>query len=115
MENPTVGHVPCPFCGASAPVKRERKGRALYYRCYEGPHGSCGTIQCRGPGGQRWINANMTPLEPAEREAEADAAAETARGEQRAAARDVERQRERSGGIAAAARRFRIPEGAADE
>lgn len=96
MSNPALGHVTCPHCGnASATVHRESRGRAkkLYYRCYSG--GECGTIQCRGPGGQRWINEHVRWFDGEDQDKaaseageEAKAAAEEAiRGERRESAR----------------------------
>jgi len=91
--NPCIGNITCPHCGnESATVHREAKGKkALYYRCYNGPAGDCGTAQVRGPGGQLFIEKNMRPLGPEKIEQEASAAA----GEVKAAARDVERIKQR--------------------
>lgn len=69
MAAEILGTVTCPHCGnREATVHREAKGkRALYYRCYESP-GSvamrCGTVQIRGPHGQRWIEAHMHREQP---------------------------------------------------
>lgn len=94
MAGKIVGHITCPHCGnPDATVHQEAKGKkALYYRCYDGPEGSCGTVQIRYSAGQAWIMKNMKPLEPEKKEAIADAEAEKARGETKAAAREVERQ-----------------------
>jgi len=91
--NPCIGNITCPHCGnEAATVHRESKGkRALYYRCYNGPFGDCGTAQMRGPGGQAFIEKNMVPLNPEKVEQEASAAA----GAVKAAARDVERTKQR--------------------
>lgn len=97
MSNPVLGHVTCPHCGNdAATVHRESRGRAkkLYYRCYSG--GACGTIQCRGEGGQRWIASHVTWLAgEAQEQSAADAAhdaaegaAEAIRGERRKAQRE---------------------------
>lgn len=64
-----IGLVTCRLCGnENATVHKQesgtKKGR-LYYRCYESVNGSdmlCGTIQCIGPTGQIFINANMRPI-----------------------------------------------------
>lgn len=96
MGNPVIGHIECPLCNNDkATVHREGRGKkAMYYRCYDGPNGTCGTIQCRGPGGQDWITRNIRALEPEKKEAIADKAAEEARGEAKAAAREVERKQQ---------------------
>ena len=64
MTNPIVGHVTCPHCGnKAATVHRESRGKkSLYYRCYDGPSGECGTVQIRGPGGQKFLIENYRPL-----------------------------------------------------
>lgn len=95
--NPCIGYITCPHCGnESATVHREKKGKqALYYRCYDGPHGTCGTVQIRNPGGQKFINENMRPLDSEKIEEEATAAA----GEVKAAARDVERVKQRKNDV----------------
>lgn len=95
--NPSVGNVSCPHCSnPDATVHREKIGqRRLYYRCYGGPNGDCGTIQIRGPGGQLWIEKHLIPLGPIAVEKEAAEAA----GEVKAAAREVERTVEKKKGF----------------
>lgn len=64
-----TGLITCPICGNdNATVHRQesgtKKGR-LYYRCYESVNGyvmRCGTVQCIGPTGQTFINANLRPI-----------------------------------------------------
>jgi len=92
MTAAIVGHVTCPFCGNDkATVHREARGkRALYFRCYDGPRGRCGTVQIRYEGGQAWILENMRPLDEQGRERQEVEAAGAARAE----AREVERQAE---------------------
>lgn len=59
--NPVIGKITCPLCGnASATVHaQQNRGNKKYFRCYNGEHGDCGTIQCTGAGGQRFISLNM--------------------------------------------------------
>ena len=64
-----VGLITCAHCGnENATVHQQqtgvKKGR-LYYRCYSVINGSvmlCGTIQCIGQSGQKYINENMRPI-----------------------------------------------------
>ena len=64
-----IGLITCPHCGNESATVHEqqtgtKKGRR-YYRCYESVNGNvqlCGTIQCIGPTGQAFINANMRPI-----------------------------------------------------
>lgn len=64
-----IGLITCPHCGNESATVHEqqtgtKKGRR-YYRCYETVNGNvqlCGTIQCIGPTGQAFINANMRPI-----------------------------------------------------
>ena len=61
--NEVLGHVTCPHCGSNnATVHKEKKGGAFYYRCYDGPHGPCGTVQVRGSGGQKYIKDNAVMI-----------------------------------------------------
>ena len=66
-NRPQIGVINCAFCGAKASVHQSKIGRgglaaSLYYRCGTTANG-CGCIQPRGPTGQAWIKANMSPLE----------------------------------------------------
>lgn len=64
-----IALIKCAHCGnESATVHQQqtgtKKGR-LYYRCYSEINGSvmlCGTIQCIGQTGQKYINDNMRPI-----------------------------------------------------
>ena len=64
-----IGLIKCPHCGnENATVHQQqtgtKKGR-LYYRCYSEINGAvmlCGTIQCIGQSGQKYINDNMRPI-----------------------------------------------------
>ena len=62
--NQILGHVTCPLCGnGSATVHQQKnRGNKKYFRCYNGEHGDCGTIQCTGAGGQRFISHNMQAI-----------------------------------------------------
>lgn len=74
--NPVLGHISCPHCtNQNATVHKEKKGKvqALYYRCE-----NCGTIQCRYPGGQAFINANARWVKPDDMEAREAAGAAAA-------------------------------------
>ncbi len=58
MPNPKLATIPCPTCGEEATVHREARGKRAYYiRCYEadGMTARCGTLQCRGPKGQEYV------------------------------------------------------------
>ena len=103
MGNPIVGHVKCPHCGnPDATVHQEKKGkRSLYYRCYGGPKGDCGTVQIRYPGGQQWIKDNMRPLDLEQQDDAANEAAGEAAEEAREQARDVRRQAAGNSGVLA--------------
>ncbi len=93
MANPIIGKITCPHCtNPEATVHREAKKRgALYYRCYGGPHGDCGTVQIRYEGGQKFIRENMRPLEPVEQDQVAEEAAADAKIEAEEAARETRR------------------------
>lgn len=84
MTKEVLGHVTCPHCGnTQATVHRQAKGsRALYYRCYGGASGDCGTVQIILAGGQGWIKANMRPLSEPEAKGHAEAAALDAKAQQ---------------------------------
>jgi hypothetical protein len=64
-----IGLITCPMCGnENATVQKmttgSRKNR-LYFRCYESAGSSvmkCGTIQCIGPDGQKFISEKMRPV-----------------------------------------------------
>lgn len=64
-----IGLITCPICGNESATVHEqktgtKKGRR-YYRCYESASSSvmrCGTIQCIGQTGQKFINLNMRPI-----------------------------------------------------
>ena len=59
--NPAISLLTCPHCGnEEATVHRQKKGGTLYYRCQS--VGYCGTVQIRGPGGQRFIEQNRRDL-----------------------------------------------------
>lgn len=65
-----IGLIRCAHCGnENATVHRQTKGTKkgrLYYRCYteiNGRQQECGTIQCIGPAGQKYVEANMRPLD----------------------------------------------------
>jgi len=81
MSRDILGHITCPHCqNDKATVHRQAKGsRALYYRCYDGEKGDCGTVQIILKGGQAWIKANMRPLAAGEVEIIAQEAAEVAK------------------------------------
>lgn len=83
MASEVLGIVSCPHCGTDATVHRQASRNAkLYYRCYDGPNGACGTIQITLEGGQRWINDNMRPLTGLEAQQAAQEAADVARESQ---------------------------------
>lgn len=65
MANPVIAHIRCPCCGAEdATVHREARGRRAYYiRCYDNGTERCGTLQCRGPSGQKYVHANAKWLD----------------------------------------------------
>lgn len=69
MCNKIVGKIKCPICGsADATIHQHAKGkqRKFYIRCYEGEGSSvmrCGTIQCLGPTGQKFIQEKGVFLE----------------------------------------------------
>lgn len=106
MANPVLGWVTCPHCGEDATVHREAKGkRALYYRCYEGANGGCGTIQCRGPAGQAWVERTARWVEPGPQQDEAvQEAVEEARDEAAQQVRRERREAKKRGGLAGFAR-----------
>ena len=64
-----IGLVYCPICGNDEATVHEqasgtKKGRR-YYRCYTERNGTrqrCGTIQCIGEYGQKYINENMRAI-----------------------------------------------------
>lgn len=64
-----IALIKCAHCGnENATVHQQqtgtKKGR-LYYRCYSEINGTvmlCGTIQCIGQSGQKYINDNMRPI-----------------------------------------------------
>ncbi|TMN34912.1 hypothetical protein [Pseudoalteromonas sp. S2755] len=88
MANEVLGVVTCPHCGSDATVHRQASRNAkLYYRCYDGPNGPCGTVQITLEGGQWWLTNNMRPLTGAEAEEAAHEAAELAREAQLKAAK----------------------------
>jgi len=60
-----LGHITCPHCqNPHATVHRQAAGKkVLYYRCYEGENGDCGTVQIILAGGQKWINSHMRSLD----------------------------------------------------
>lgn len=95
MANPSLGHITCPHCGNDqATVHRESRGRRpLYYRCYGGPHGDCGTIQARYEGGQKWIKDNARWFEGDAQDKAAQEAAEEAAEETAEAIREQRRER----------------------
>jgi hypothetical protein len=68
MMNDVIGKLNCPLCGNSGATVHAQKNRGnkKYFRCYDGEHGDCGTIQCTGSGGQRFIEKNMRPISPVE-------------------------------------------------
>jgi len=80
MANPRIADIECPFCGEVASVHREAKGRRrLYIRCYDADGAQrCGTLQCRGPKGQEYIEQHARWLDlDGQDEAAAETAAET--------------------------------------
>ncbi|MEC4091141.1 hypothetical protein [Pseudoalteromonas rubra] len=89
MAKEVLGKITCPHCGnKDATVHRQgNKSAKLYYRCYDGPNGPCGTIQITLPGGQKWIEQNLRPLNGVELDEAEHEAAELAREEQRKAAK----------------------------
>lgn len=93
MASEILGRVTCPHCGnPAATVHREARGKkALYYRCYGGEHGDCGTVQIRGAAGQKWLEKNIQPLEPERRAAAVEAAAVEAAAAQADAADRMEK------------------------
>ena len=62
--NPVLAKINCPLCGNVHATVHEQanRGNKKYFRCYNGDFGDCGTIQCTGAGGQRFITKNMRPL-----------------------------------------------------
>lgn len=69
-----IGLITCPLCGNEhATVHEQQKGTKVgrrYIRCYSEINGNkmeCGTLQCIGPSGQRFIERNLKPLEPVEK------------------------------------------------
>lgn len=95
MANPVIGLITCPHCGnPEATVHQEaRKKGAMYYRCYGGPNGDCGTVQVRYPGGQKYIAEHMRPLEPEQQDEAAEEAAHEASEEAKEASRKVRREK----------------------
>ena len=56
----TLATIRCPHCGAdSATIHAQKNNGLLYYRCYGGPAGDCGTVQLFGEGGQRWLREQV--------------------------------------------------------
>jgi hypothetical protein len=94
MGKAVLGKITCPHCGSEDATVHEQASRSarLYYRCMDGPHGPCGTIQCTLPGGQKFIRDNMRPLNGVEIDA-AHEAAEVAREEQTKAATTATRKK----------------------
>jgi hypothetical protein len=66
--NDVIGKITCPLCGNNEATVHEQKNRGhkKYFRCYDGEFGDCGTIQCTGSGGQRFIEQKMRRVTPAE-------------------------------------------------
>jgi len=64
--NPPIGTLTCPHCGnQAASVHRMKKGsRLMYYKCYGGPQGDCGTVQLYGAHGQQWIRDHLEHADP---------------------------------------------------
>jgi len=64
MSKEILGHLDCPHCDNTQATVHQAAGRnrALYYRCYDGDDGDCGTVQISGVTGQRFIRGNMRPL-----------------------------------------------------
>lgn len=118
MANESLGHIDCPTCGASdATVHREKRGkRALYIRCYEadGMTARCGTLQCRGPAGQSFVEKNARWHTP---EGQDNAAAEAAEVERERATDNIRSERRKHRGlgerIAAGARSLAEDDGSA--
>jgi hypothetical protein len=83
MAAEILGSITCPMCGnEAATVHQQARGKkgARYIRCYDGRGGAsmrCGTLQCIGPTGQRYIDANMR-AEPAKASAPVAAPVERA-------------------------------------
>ncbi len=70
MSKEPIGRLTCPHCGnPEAVILRQQKGGLLYYKCYGGPKGDCGTVQPYGPAGQAFIRVHLDDS-PAEREPE---------------------------------------------
>jgi hypothetical protein len=90
MSNEVLGHVTCPHCkNPHATVHRQAKGKkSLYYRCYGGDLGDCGTVQIVLSGGQAWIRNNIVPLTDAQIEETADDVAAVAAEKQIKAAKE---------------------------
>jgi len=84
MAKDILGHITCPHCGnKKATVHKQAKGsHALYYRCYPENDDPCGTVQIILAGGQKWIKANMIPLNGLEQEQAAEHAAVEAKAKQ---------------------------------
>jgi len=82
------------MCNSTATVHRESRGKKklFYFRCYEGPNGGCGTIQCRNGDGQLFVKSNMTPLSLPEQDEAAHLAAEVAKDSATKEARKVRRE-----------------------
>jgi hypothetical protein len=66
--NDVIGKIDCPLCGNNNATVHAQKNRGnkKYFRCYSGEFGDCGTIQCTGVGGQRFIEKNMRSVNPVE-------------------------------------------------
>jgi hypothetical protein len=64
MSHEILGNITCPHCGnENATVHKQARGKKrLYYRCYDGQIGDCGTVQIVLEGGQKWINKNIRKL-----------------------------------------------------
>lgn len=62
MANPDIGTIQCPFeSGCVGKVRQYSRGsRKLYYACKHG------MITPNLDAGQAWMQANMTPLDPAD-------------------------------------------------
>lgn len=58
----TIGRCRCPFCGCDVDVRENAKHR-LYLMCdTTRERDGCGLIYPNLPAGQKWIRANMKPL-----------------------------------------------------
>ncbi|MBQ4860337.1 hypothetical protein J8L98_01360 [Pseudoalteromonas sp. MMG013] len=93
MASEVLGKITCPHCHSKdATVHRQAsKNAKLYYRCYDGPNGPCGTVQITLEGGQKWIKDNIRSLSGAEVEEVAHEAAESAREAQLKAVKQEKR------------------------